>query len=409
MACAQNASVARRLARCRARARTLNHCRSRSTSEISEIGASQSKQYVLVQVRAGAAPRIAIPRLARPPRSPATTRQDHRGTIPHLHSVGPDAYPNWDAIYLDNVERLYRMMYARVGNRADAEDLTAEVFQAALKPLRSSASVGEVRAYLLATARTVLASHWRRHYGTEITTIDVGADRAVSRRAAGRVGRARTGFESCWPSYPIVTLVSSSCASSTRARSERRLTRMNISVGNAKVLQHRALRRAAQVDRRASMSTRRLAAFVESLRRNRRPKPFTPDADDVEAMRAAIELNNAKPGADAAAPNSSTTSIVASPTSSTSTDGTVDLTAARLSRRRVLGGIGAAAAAAAAAAVGGAVVDRELLNPGSSPSVRESAGAGSRRGRLATGPRRRRTSATVRSPVSPPRRPSASS
>ena len=28
---------------------------------------------------------------------------------------------------LDNVERLYRMMYARVGNRADAEDLTAEV------------------------------------------------------------------------------------------------------------------------------------------------------------------------------------------------------------------------------------------------------------------------------------------
>jgi len=31
------------------------------------------------------------------------------------------------------------MMYARVGNRADAEDLTAEVFQAALKPLRASA------------------------------------------------------------------------------------------------------------------------------------------------------------------------------------------------------------------------------------------------------------------------------
>src|SRR5579863_5917167 len=104
---------------------------------------------------------------------------DHRNTIPRLHSVGPDAYPNWDAIYLDNVERLYRMMYARVGNRADAEDLTAEVFQAALKPLRTSASVGEVRAYLLATARTVLASHWRRHYGTEITTIDLTIDRAA--------------------------------------------------------------------------------------------------------------------------------------------------------------------------------------------------------------------------------------
>src|SRR6476646_1967212 len=100
-------------------------------------------------------------------------------TIARLHSVGPDAYPNWDAIYLDNVERVYRTIYARVGNRADAEDLTAEVFQAALKPLRTSASVGEVRSYLLTTARTVLASHWRRQYGTEITAIDVDVDRAA--------------------------------------------------------------------------------------------------------------------------------------------------------------------------------------------------------------------------------------
>src|SRR6478609_10927789 len=117
-----------------------------------------------------------------PPPAPSAAvpddgKNDRAGTLPRLRSVGPDAYPNWDAIYLDNVERLYRMMYARVGNRADAEDLTAEVFQAALKPLRASASVGEVRAYLIATARTVLASHWRRLYGIEITTIDVGVDR----------------------------------------------------------------------------------------------------------------------------------------------------------------------------------------------------------------------------------------
>src|SRR6476469_8854958 len=117
------------------------------------------------------------------PRHPSAAVPDDgssdRGAVPHLHSVGPYSYPSWDAIYLDNVERLYRMLYGRVGNRADAEDLTAEVFQAALKPLRTSASVGEVRSYLLATARTVLASHWRRHYGTEITTIDVGVDRAA--------------------------------------------------------------------------------------------------------------------------------------------------------------------------------------------------------------------------------------
>src|SRR5690349_24697649 len=87
----------------------------------------------------------------------------------HLRSVGSDPYPDWESIYLDNVERLYRVIYSRVGNRPDAEDLTAEVFRTALGPLRTSASVGEVRAYLLATARTVLASHWRRRYGLEVT------------------------------------------------------------------------------------------------------------------------------------------------------------------------------------------------------------------------------------------------
>ncbi|MDT7615236.1 MAG: polymerase sigma-70 factor, subfamily [Pseudonocardiales bacterium] len=85
--------------------------------------------------------------------------------------VSDDRYADWQAVYRDNVERIYRLMFAEVGNRADAEDLTAEVFLAALGPLRVSASVGEVRAYLLATARTVLARHWRATMGREITTI----------------------------------------------------------------------------------------------------------------------------------------------------------------------------------------------------------------------------------------------
>ena len=113
------------------------------------------------------------------------------------------------------------------------------------------------------------------------------------------------------------------------------------------------------------MNARRVADFVETLRRNRRPKPFTPDADDVDAMRAAIELNNAQPGA--ALPRAEFVNDLhrrlADPLDET--EATVDLTATRLSRRRVLGGIGAAAAAA----VAGAVVDRELLSPGSSPSI----------------------------------------
>jgi cytochrome b6-f complex iron-sulfur subunit len=117
------------------------------------------------------------------------------------------------------------------------------------------------------------------------------------------------------------------------------------------------------------MNARRVTAFIESLRRNRRPKAFTPEPDDIEVMRAAIELNNAEPGA--AIPRAEFVSDLHRRLAEQldETDATVDLAAARLSRRRVIGGIGAAAATAAAAAVAGAVVDRELLSPGSSPSL----------------------------------------
>jgi nitrite reductase/ring-hydroxylating ferredoxin subunit len=117
------------------------------------------------------------------------------------------------------------------------------------------------------------------------------------------------------------------------------------------------------------MNTRRVTAFVESLRRNRRPTAFTPDPDDVEVMRAAIELNNAEPGA--AIPRAEFVGDLHRRLADQLNEAhaSVDLGAARLSRRRVIGGIGAAAATAAAAAVAGAVVDRELLNSDSSPSV----------------------------------------
>jgi RNA polymerase sigma-70 factor (ECF subfamily) len=98
------------------------------------------------------------------------------GDVPYLHVVEGDIYPDWESVYRDNVDRLYRLMYSRVGNRADAEDLTAEVFSTALRPLRLSSSKGEVRAYLLVTAKSVLASYWRRRLGQPITAIDPDAD-----------------------------------------------------------------------------------------------------------------------------------------------------------------------------------------------------------------------------------------
>jgi RNA polymerase sigma factor (sigma-70 family) len=163
---------------------------------------------------------------------------------PPLRAVDEDAYVDWDEIYSDNATRLYRLMYSKVGNRSDAEDLTAEVFLAALRPLRTSASRREVRAYLAATAQTVLAGFWRRRLGREVTTIDlVAAVRAMDdpQPDPDAPERAKRLLDALPDNYRRVLelrfLESLSIKDTARE--------MDVTVANAKVLQHRALRLAA--------------------------------------------------------------------------------------------------------------------------------------------------------------------
>jgi DNA-directed RNA polymerase specialized sigma24 family protein len=125
---------------------------------------------------------------------------------PRLALVSGDRYSDWKAVYEDNATWVYRSIFARVGNQPDAQDLTAEVFLAALRPLRLTATVAEVRTYLRATARTVLAAHWRETLGREITSIeDVAAgvadsEEAISTTAPQRVEviRASTRTGTFW-------------------------------------------------------------------------------------------------------------------------------------------------------------------------------------------------------------------
>jgi nitrite reductase/ring-hydroxylating ferredoxin subunit len=110
------------------------------------------------------------------------------------------------------------------------------------------------------------------------------------------------------------------------------------------------------------MKRHRFSAFVDALLGNRRPRRFEPRADDADAMRAAIELRAAQPGATLPSPEfvADLHRRLADEFGEARAEETEPV-ALPVSRRRVLQSIGAAAAAAAAV---GVVVDRELLNPG---------------------------------------------
>jgi RNA polymerase sigma factor (sigma-70 family) len=163
-----------------------------------------------------------------------------------LGPVAADAYRDWDEIYVDNVVRVYHTLYAKVGNRPDAEDLTTEVFLAAYRPLRIAASRGEVRAYLLATTRTVLASFWRTRLRVEVTTLADDAEMTTFDAATGdtgkttRVGRLLDELPDRQRDVLRLRFL--------EARSIRETASvMGTTVANVKVLQHRALRLAARL------------------------------------------------------------------------------------------------------------------------------------------------------------------
>jgi len=161
-----------------------------------------------------------------------------------LRVVDGETYADWEAVYAGNVVAVYRLLYRQVGNRPDAEDLAEEVFLAALPRLRLPASVASVRAYLSATARTVVAEHWRRHYAAPpIAPLAGEVPEPALEPRAGDGGRAGA----------ILARLPDRFRQILELRFLRGLTvgqaaaEMGVTAGNARVLQHRALRRAAEL------------------------------------------------------------------------------------------------------------------------------------------------------------------
>jgi RNA polymerase sigma-70 factor (ECF subfamily) len=166
---------------------------------------------------------------------------------PELHVLGTPA--GWEEVYREHVGPVYRYVYARTGNRPDAEDITAQAFLRALPRLRLRASTPEIRSYLMATARSVLAEHWTLHYGVDVGLLDEALaappeeppQRSSEDAGVSRAARVLSALPEHYRRILELRFL--------RGYSVRETAReMNITVTNAKVLQHRALRRAALED-----------------------------------------------------------------------------------------------------------------------------------------------------------------
>ena len=79
---------------------------------------------------------------------------------PGSRAVAPPPDPGLLSLYDEALPQVYGYLLARCGSRAVAEDLTSEVFLAAVTAARSGREVSV--GWLIGTARHKLVDHWRR-------------------------------------------------------------------------------------------------------------------------------------------------------------------------------------------------------------------------------------------------------
>lgn len=84
----------------------------------------------------------------------------------------PAAAPSAVESGLAELDLVYGFIYARVGNRYDAEDLTQQVAMKAIPRLNEGAAIPSIRAYLFATARSVLANFWGAKFGLPVEELN---------------------------------------------------------------------------------------------------------------------------------------------------------------------------------------------------------------------------------------------
>ncbi len=155
---------------------------------------------------------------------------------------------DFSAIYEAHVGRIYGFVYSQVGNREEAEDLTSHIFLKVYKSLARFEGRGSLEGWLFQIARVTINDYWRDKYrlpamplpeGLDVPDSEVPPDFNRSNREA-RVGQ-------------ILALLPSNYRDVLHYRFLKRYSvretanALSLTETNVKVLQFRALRKAAEL------------------------------------------------------------------------------------------------------------------------------------------------------------------
>src|SRR6266852_3205073 len=159
----------------------------------------------------------------------------------------------FQTFYQENLGLIYRYVYSKIGNREEAEDLTSEIFLKAARSIDQERSRESMQQWLYLIARTTIADYWRTHYRLPMSSLDelldAGWEVAVEEAPTATSGSAKDRVQRILQALPEQQREVLICRFLLKLSIKETALRMGVSVANAKVLQFRALKHAADLER----------------------------------------------------------------------------------------------------------------------------------------------------------------
>jgi RNA polymerase sigma-70 factor (ECF subfamily) len=165
---------------------------------------------------------------------------------------------DFQTIYQENIHLVYHFIYGKVGNREEAEDLTSQTFIKAARYLDQERNPARIQKWLLQIARTTIADYWRAYYRISSSSLEellyagwegpadeaTGSQDLVTAEHLCAVERVQQILDALPQNYCEVL----TCRFLLNLSIKETAQRLGLTEANVKVLQFRALKRAAELD-----------------------------------------------------------------------------------------------------------------------------------------------------------------
>lgn len=157
----------------------------------------------------------------------------------------------FQTFYQENLGLIYRYVYSKVGNREEAEDLTSQIFIKAIRGVDTERGPQSIQKWLFQVARTTIADYWRVYYRVSVGSLEelleAGWEGPAEAELTPTSSKPTEHVQRILQALPEHYREVLTCRFLLNLSIKDTALRLNLTEANVKVLQFRALKRAADL------------------------------------------------------------------------------------------------------------------------------------------------------------------